>query len=325
MESEILLSEKSTNLINTIHNKTNKINKKELLGNKRKLNSSTIYQKTSSTQKKIKYIDISNGKEKTQILLNSKDKTKLIKNFQFTTNYITELKIFKTNLLKFQNQNEKNILDNYKLPKSYCCNCKISCDIDSCNCISKHNQIYECNSNCLCRKINCSNRIIQNGINNSLMIKYINKTKGFGLFANNDISKGDFICEYIGEIISKEEAERKIYMNYILKKPNYILQIRECYENNFSLNTFINSENFGNCSRFINHSCQPNLYFEFIRVEHFIPHCAFFANKDIKKGEELTFCYSSYFNDDFKIKDNKSLSYKKCECGSLLCKGYIPN
>ena len=36
MESEILLSEKSTNLINTIHNKTNKINKKELLGNKRK-------------------------------------------------------------------------------------------------------------------------------------------------------------------------------------------------------------------------------------------------------------------------------------------------
>ena len=79
MESEILLSEKSTNLINTIHNKTNKINKKELLGNKRKLNSSTIYQKTSTTQKKIKYIDISNGKEKTQILLNSKDKTKLIK------------------------------------------------------------------------------------------------------------------------------------------------------------------------------------------------------------------------------------------------------
>ena len=97
MESEILLSEKNTNLINTIHNKTKQIKKKDLIGNKRKLNSSTIYQKTSSTQKKIKYIDISNGKEKTQILLNSKDKTKLLKNFQYTTNYITELKIFKSN------------------------------------------------------------------------------------------------------------------------------------------------------------------------------------------------------------------------------------
>ena len=62
---------------------------------------------------------------------------------------------------------------------------------------------------------------------------------------------------------------------------------------------------------------------KFVRIENFIPHCAFYANKDIKKGEELTFCYSSYFNDN--IKDNKSLSYKKCECGSLLCKGYIPN
>ena len=39
MESEILLSEKNTNLINTIHNKTNQINKKDLIGNKRKLNS----------------------------------------------------------------------------------------------------------------------------------------------------------------------------------------------------------------------------------------------------------------------------------------------
>ena len=323
MENEILLSEKNINLINTINDKTNQINQKNLIGNKRKLHSSTLSQKTSSTQKKIKYIDISNGKEKTQILLNSKDKTKLLKNFQYTTNYITELKIFKSNSFKFQNQNEENILDNYKLPKTYFCNCKISCDINSCNCINKHNQIYECNSNCLCKKKNCSNRIIQNGIKNSLIIKYINKTKGFGLFANNDISKGDFICEYIGEIISKEEAEKKIYMNHILKKPNYILQIRECYSNNFSLNTFIDSEKYGNCARFINHSCQPNLTYEFVRIENFIPHCAFYANKDIKKGEELTFCYSSYFNDN--IKDNKSLSYKKCECGSLLCKGYIPN
>ena len=322
MKSTILLAEKSSNLINPIQNKAKQMNKKNLIGNKRKLSSSSILQKTSSTKKRIKYIDISNGNENTKILLNSKDISKMLKNFQFTTNYTTESKIIN----KYQKSylNEGNILDKYKLPKTYCCNCNESCEKETCNCINKHNQIYECNSNCLCKI--CSNRIIQKGISHSLIIKYINKSKGFGLFANNNISKGDFICEYIGEIISKEEAEKKIYMNHILKKPNYILQIRECYSNNFSLNTFIDSEKYGNCARFINHSCQPNLTYEFVRIEHFIPHCAFYANKDIKKGEELTFCYSSYINNNNTLhKENKSFSYKKCECGSSLCCGFIPN
>jgi histone-lysine N-methyltransferase SETMAR len=323
MKRTILLSEKSSNLINPIQNKAKQMNKKNLIGNKRKLSSSSILQKTSSTKKRIKYIDISNGNENTKILLNSKDKSKMLKNFQFTTNYTTESIIIN----KYQKSylNEGNILDKYKLPKTYCCNCNESCKKETCNCINKHNQIYECNSNCLCKI--CSNRIIQKGISHSLIIKYINKSKGFGLFANDNISKGDFICEYIGEIISKEEAEKKIYMNHILKKPNYILQIRECYSNNFSLNTFIDSEKYGNCARFINHSCQPNLTYEFVRIEHFIPHCAFYANKDIKKGEELTFCYSSYINNNNNTlhNENKSFSYKKCECGSSLCCGFIPN
>ena len=46
------------------------------------------------------------------------------------------------------------------------------------------------------------------------MLKYINKTKGFGLFADEDIKKGEFVCEYVGCIIRKEEAERKIDLNH---------------------------------------------------------------------------------------------------------------
>ena len=90
MKSTILLSEKSSNLINPIQNKAKQMNKKNLIGNKRKLSSSSILQKTSSTKKRIKYIDISNGNENTKILLNSKDISKMLKNFQFTTNYTTE-------------------------------------------------------------------------------------------------------------------------------------------------------------------------------------------------------------------------------------------
>ena len=45
MKSTILLSEKSSNLINPIQNKAKQMNKKNLIGNKRKLSSSSILQK----------------------------------------------------------------------------------------------------------------------------------------------------------------------------------------------------------------------------------------------------------------------------------------
>ena len=46
------------------------------------------------------------------------------------------------------------------------------------------------------------------------MLIYINKTKGFGLFADENIKKGEFVCKYVGCIIRKEEAERKINFNH---------------------------------------------------------------------------------------------------------------
>ena len=124
-----------------------------------------------------------------------------------------------------------------------------------------------------------------------------------------------------------------------------MLQLREEY-NNVIINTYIDSEIYGNFARFINHSCEPNLYFEIIRINSFIPHCAFFANRKIFAGEEITFSYIGY-NDEIKnniqneintedekennkiennIKNIKtSFSYKKCLCGSKNCKGFIPN
>ena len=46
-------------------------------------------------------------------------------------------------------------------------------------------------------------------------MKYISKNKGFGVFAEEDIEAGEFVCEYIGTIITKNEALKTIYENSI--------------------------------------------------------------------------------------------------------------
>ena len=205
------------------------------------------------------------------------------------------------------------------MTSEYKCECDDKCDTPSCECSIYHVQKYECNTNCKCSE-NCSNRVVQKGITKYLKVEYISIKKGFGVFTLEKIKKGIFVCEYTGEIINKDKAKDKINSNISKKKPNYVLQIRENYEK-MIVNTFIDAEYFGNVSRFLNHSCDPNLYFEIIRIEHFVPHVAFFALRDIEEGEELTFSYCDINNS----MDNFQLSHKKCECKAEKCIKYLPS
>jgi SET domain-containing protein len=93
------------------------------------------------------------------------------------------------------------------------------------------------------------------------------------------------------------------------------------------INTFIDAEENGNVSRFLNHSCDPNLYFDIVRVNHFVPQVAFYALRDIKEGEELTFSYcdSSMIDDNINREESFEFSYKPCLCGEKNCKKYLPS
>ena len=298
------------------------------------------------------YIDLSLKKEKFPIKILKSENSRLLKNFNYITNYITS-----SNILHYRKTitpttvnnplfNSIDSLDEFQLPKTYHCTCKNICIPDVCECIEKHSQKFECNDNCTCYKGACGNRNLQYGLNHSFSVKYISRNKGFGVFAEEDIEAGEFVCEYIGTVITKNEAEKKIHINHMKQNSNYVLQLKEEYPN-VVISTYIDSELYGNFARFINHSCEPNLDFEIIRVNSFIPHCAFFANKNIKAGEEITFNYTGTnyeikkedFNEinkneeekennkiENEIKNEKmSFSYKKCFCGSKNCKGFIPN
>jgi hypothetical protein len=56
--------------------------------------------------------------------------------------------------------------------------------------------------------LQCPNRIVQSGITIKLQI-FLTDTKGLGLQTLEKISRGTFVCEYAGEIISLHEAKNR--------------------------------------------------------------------------------------------------------------------
>lgn len=66
--------------------------------------------------------------------------------------------------------------------------------------------IYECNKLCKCSNT-CLNRVAQHPISQKLEM-YMTEKKGWGVRCLNDIPKGTFICNFIGEIFTDNEANK---------------------------------------------------------------------------------------------------------------------
>jgi len=129
-----------------------------------------------------------------------------------------------------------------------------------------------------------------------------------GVFAARDIPKGTEFLEYYGEKISKEESLRRSNERLARSKKTgeaavYIFDLNEDWD-------LDGSSIEPNDARFINHSCSPNC--EAYQDEEdriFIT-----AERDIKKGEELTYNYGF---------DLEHWDEHPCLCGSENCVGFI--
>lgn len=124
---------------------------------------------------------------------------------------------------------------------------------------------------------------------------------GLGLFAKKNFKKGEIILEFIGEIVHRIDLEK---MKNKKNVDDYSIQISRDF---FLLGTGKNKNIYDD---FINHSCNPNSYV-FINGNKVL----LIAFKNIKKGEEITYDYSTTM-----YKDSWSI---KCNCGSKNCRGYI--
>lgn len=230
------------------------------------------------------------------------------------------------------------------------CWCKTqSCSPDNCPCISRFGLAYskertilqiepfkenidqrtkfcspilECGPRCLCSSA-CLNRLIQHGLKYKTEVFDAPSNKGFGLRALEFIQKGTFLCEYAGEIIDLQEAQRRTALLQARKGMNYILVLREHYGNK-TAEICIDPKNFGNLGRFINHSCDPNLSMTAVRYSNAIPKLCLFARRDINVGEELTFHYGGLEQMVPGDRFHNRLTEKICHCASENCSGYLP-
>lgn len=69
----------------------------------------------------------------------------------------------------------------------------------------------------------CLNVAIQRELSKSLSVKP-SSVHGWGAFAEETVEKGDFICEYIGELITKDVGEKR-GIKYAELKSNYIFSL----------------------------------------------------------------------------------------------------
>ncbi len=129
---------------------------------------------------------------------------------------------------------------------------------------------------------------------------------GFGLFACDFIPKDSRIIEYVGERITKAEAERREARRLERLAAGedgcvYIFELNQRHD--------IDGDVAWNPARRINHSCAPNCETQNVRG-----HIWVVASRDIAPEEELTYDYGF---------DYSEWRGHPCRCGAEGCVGFI--
>ncbi|KAK1129066.1 hypothetical protein K0M31_020197 [Melipona bicolor] len=169
--------------------------------------------------------------------------------------------------------------------------------------------IYECNKRCNC-DINCFNRVVQRGSEMKFCIFRTANGRGWGVKTLKSIKKGCFVTQYVGEVITNEEAEKR-GKEYDAAGRTYLFDL-DYNEIEGECPYTVDAAVYGNISHFINHSCDPNLAVYGVWIDCLdpnLPKLALFATRDIKQNEEITFDYmcQSSKNSENSIKQNMSM------------------
>ena len=178
--------------------------------------------------------------------------------------------------------------------------------------------ILECNSNCTCSK-SCPNRLTQRLGSLNLSI-FKTEGKGLGVRTETSVPGGTFIGEYVGEIVSVAEASARLAATRRAESC-YIVQYREHLSDGRVMTTNVDATNKGNVTRFLNHSCDPNVVMVPVRVNSVLPRLCLFSSREVSAGEELCF---SYLGKKATSTDTSCVGCKPCLCGSANCIGFLP-
>ncbi|XP_061499188.1 histone-lysine N-methyltransferase Set8 [Anopheles gambiae] len=129
-------------------------------------------------------------------------------------------------------------------------------------------------------------RAIKEGREDGLKIEYF-EGKGRGIVTTRSFAKGEFVVEYIGDLISVAEAKQReqvyskddstgCYMYYFRHK-----NVQHCIDA---------TAESGKLGRLVNHSRNGNLVTKTVPINN-RPHLVLIAKEDIEKGVEVTYDY----------------------------------
>lgn len=130
-----------------------------------------------------------------------------------------------------------------------------------------------------------------------------------GVFALKNIPTNTKVIEYVGELISKEEGNRRQneYETLSKKDPSkgavYIFDLDKEHD--------LDGTCERNYAKNVNHSCEPNCKYQIKNKKVWIV-----SIRPIKKGEEISYNYGFEW-------DPKDFMDFPCKCGSNKCVGYI--
>ena len=130
---------------------------------------------------------------------------------------------------------------------------------------------------------------------------------GKGVFALVDIAEGETIIEYVGEVISWPEAQRRHPHDPSDPNHTFYFHIDEDH--------VIDAKFGGNSSRWINHSCDANCEADEQDARVFIK-----ARRNIKAGEELNYDYGLIIDERY---TPKLKAEYPCWCGTKKCRGTL--
>ena len=128
---------------------------------------------------------------------------------------------------------------------------------------------------------------------------------GKGVFAVQALRKGELILEYVGEVITWTEALRR--------HPHDPSQPDHTFYFHIDDERVIDGNVGGNASRWINHSCAPN-----VEAEDDTGRVYLKALRGIKPGEELFFDYGLVIDERYTPALKRRF---ECRCGAKTCRG----
>ena len=173
--------------------------------------------------------------------------------------------------------------------------------------------LFECDPAVCPGGNNCQNQRFQKRLS-PFLYTFNADGKGWGLKSKEDIKKGDFVIEYVGEVVDNNEFRRRLKAKQDAGDEAY-------YFLTLDNNRMIDAGPSGNLARFMNHSCQPNC-----ETQKWIvmgdTRVGLFACADIPADTELTFNYQLVCA-QVVANENEAKRQQPCHCGAPNCGGFI--